>query len=485
MRGALSIILRWWRGANGNGRGHGPDTLAEGAPSDLHTPGRDPTREPPWLAELDREGIPRSLQYPTTTLGRLLDQAAERFGDTPAVVYNQKRWTYRELLGCVNRMAGGLSRYGVRQGDRVVLALPNCPEYVISFFALQKLGALVVNAGPLMGSDDLRHLITLTTPRVVIGLDLQASKLIGAANESSPDRLRLGHAPVIPDPARQTRLPIQAVAKSRWSRRLAGHAHGHRPTLENAPARPPTVEPSPDATAVLQPTSGTTGSLKLVQLSHRSLLANATQVTVWMGAREGQERLLTILPMFHVYGLTTGLISPIFCAATITLMTRFDAAQTLDVLEQEPDRLPDGARDLRRAHREIERRAPRSVTLPMHASVGRRRCPRGRRNGSSVSPGARRRGLRPDRGLTGHARQPAGAATVRFDRPADAGHALPVVDLEDGEHDVAVGEPGELLVAGPQVMSGYFGNPEETQRVLSTDEPGRTVAPHRRRRPDG
>src|SRR4030095_13555032 len=103
-----------------------------------------------------------------------------------AIVYNQKRWTYRELLARVNRMAGGLSRLGVRKGDRVVLTLPNCPEYVTAFLAVQKLGAVVVNAGPLMGLDDLRTLMALTSPHVVIGLDLQAPQLINAARDSCP-----------------------------------------------------------------------------------------------------------------------------------------------------------------------------------------------------------------------------------------------------------------------------------------------------------
>src|SRR5205814_2412039 len=124
-------------------------------------------------------------RYPTTSLGRIIDHAAERFGDVPALVYNNTRIDYRELLARVNRMAGGLSRLGLRKGDRVVLALPNCPEYVITFFAIQKLGAVLINAGPLMGSDDLRTLMTLTTPRMVIGLDLQAAQLMGAAKHSS------------------------------------------------------------------------------------------------------------------------------------------------------------------------------------------------------------------------------------------------------------------------------------------------------------
>src|SRR5439155_16033776 len=118
---------------------------------------------------------------------RIVDQAADRFGALPALIYNNRRISYDELLSRVNRMAGGLSRLGVRKGERVVLALPNCPEYVISFFAIQKLGAILVNAGPLIGADDLRSIITLTTPRAIIGLDLQAPKLIVTAEHSSVD----------------------------------------------------------------------------------------------------------------------------------------------------------------------------------------------------------------------------------------------------------------------------------------------------------
>lgn len=471
MRAALSTILRWWKAGNGNGRDHGPDPSAPGAACDPLAAGS----EPPWLAQLDREGIPRTLQYPTTTLARILDQAAERFGDVPALLYNQRRWTYRELLAGVNRMAGGLSRYGVRRGDRVVLALPNCPEYVIGFFALQKLGAIVVNAGPLMGPDDLRQLIALATPRLLIGLDLQASKLIGAAKDSSADRFvwvtlqsyqrlvgRLGYQFKV----WQSRQRIGAPATHTTVARLC----------ENAPAKPPTVEPPPDATAVLQPTSGTTGSLKLVQLSHRNLLANAVQVAVWISARQGQERVLTILPMFHVYGLTTGLISPIYSASTILLMTRFDAAQTLAVLARErPTSFPMVPAMCEALNREIERRAHRSVTLAMRCISGAAPLP--------VEVAERFEQLTGARVVEGYGLSESSPVTHvnPLSRPRYGSIGLPlpdtlcrIVDLEGEERDAAAGQPGELLVAGPQIMGGYFGNAEETRRALSTDAEGRT-----------
>src|SRR5438874_982336 len=183
MSGTFGSIFRRWKEGHPNGNGHGngngngngrvPSLLSGSIDLEPKT-----AIDPPWYAARDRAGIPRNLTYPSTTLGRMLDQTADRFADAIAIIYNHKQWTYRDLVAQVNRMAGGLARLGVRKNDRVVMTLPNCPEFVISFFAIQKLGAVVVNAGPLMGLDDLQHLITLTSPRVVIGLDLRARVLV-------------------------------------------------------------------------------------------------------------------------------------------------------------------------------------------------------------------------------------------------------------------------------------------------------------------
>src|SRR4051812_45980319 len=187
----LDSFRRWWTnspheptagpeglhapGENGNGTANGKAVrLAGGDPVDA-----------PWLPQLDKAGIPRSLVYPTTTLARVLDQSAERFGEATAVVYGATRWTYKELLAQVNRTAGGLSSLGVRKGDRVLFTLPNCPEMVTCFLAVQKLGAVVVNAGPLMGADDLATVMTMTAPRVAIGLDLHGPVLAKAGQGSA------------------------------------------------------------------------------------------------------------------------------------------------------------------------------------------------------------------------------------------------------------------------------------------------------------
>ena len=473
MRGPFGSMRRWWKEANAHGNGDPPAADLE---PPVPVPGREMPIEPPWLAQLDREGIPRSLQYPKTTLGRIVDQAADRFGEVVALVYNHTRWTYRELLARVNRMAGGLSRLGVRKGDRVVLTLPNCPEYVVAFLAVQKLGALLVNAGPLMGLDDLRALIALTSPHVVIGLDLQAPQLINAARDSSA-----AHFVWITLQSYQTPLKRLGYQIKLWHGREPATGLAEHTTLasllENAPAKPPTVEPSPEATAVLQPTSGTTGALKLAQLSHRNLLANAAQVAVWMGARDGQERVLTVLPMFHVYGLTMGLMNPLYCAASIILQTRFDAAQTLEVLERErPTVLPLVPAICDALSDEIERRERPLAWRGLRACIsGAAPLPR-----EVAERFERLAGVRVVEGYGLSESSPVTHANPLL-RPRYGSIGLPmpdtlcrVVDLDDGVRDVPTGQPGELLVAGPQVMSGYFRNAEETQRALRTDGQGRT-----------
>jgi len=160
----IDSIRRWWK--------HSPDEAdAPPAAPDGHGNGAASKAppcppEPPWLAQLDRADIPRTLVYPSTGLGRILDQSADRFGAATAVVYGATRWSYSELLAQVNRTAGALASLGVRRGDRVLLTLPNCPEMVTTFFAVQKLAAVAVNVGPLMGADDLTTVMTMTAPAV-------------------------------------------------------------------------------------------------------------------------------------------------------------------------------------------------------------------------------------------------------------------------------------------------------------------------------
>jgi len=469
MRAPFDSMFRWWRAGETqiNGNGHAdrlPLVEQELEPS-----------EPAWLAQLDKERIPRTLRYPTTTLGKLIDQAAERFPANPALTYNHETWTYKELLGRTNRLAGGLAKLGVRSGDRVIVALPNCPEFVLCFFAIQKLGAIVVNTGPLMGVDDLQHVMSITTPRVVIGLDLMTAKIIDAIHSTPPE-----HLVWISLQCYQSLFNRMGYQLKLWQHRERSTVSTKHTTLnkltEHAPARPPTVEPTPQALALLQPTSGTTGMVKLVQLTHANLLANATQISAWMNIRDGQESALAVLPMFHIYGLMTGLVQPLTCCASITLMTRFDAKAVLDLLaELRPSIFPAVPAICEAISSEIEHRERR----PDLSSV--RFCT----TGAAPLPGEiaerfqRLTGIKSVEGYGLTESSPVTHANLTSQpRYGTIGLPLPdtlcrITEIEDPAHEVAMGQAGELLVSGPQVMNGYYNNPEATERSLWTDPKGR------------
>ena len=471
----IDTFRRWWN----NGAPEPTETSAVGNGQ------ASAAAEPPWLAQLDRAGIPRSLVYPTTTLGRILDQSADRFGDAPAIVYGSLRWTYRELLAQVNRTAGGLASLGVHRGDRVLFTLPNCPEFVTSFLAVQKLGALVVNAGPLMGSDDLASVLAMTTPRAAIGLDLQAPLLAHAGRASTVE-----HWVWVSLQSYQTLLKRLGYQYKLWHNRNGNGDRTRHVTLpgllEQAPARPPTVEPDPTKAAVLQATGGTTGTLKLAQLSHRSLLANALQVMSVMACRQGQDRFLAALPMFHAYGLTTSMLVPIVAAAEMILMTRFNAADALEVLRRERptvcplvpaictaicDELEKQDKGQRHKTAQLEGvRLCISGAAPLPVALAERFC---RMTGAAIVEGY---GLTEASPVT-HVNLPGKprAGSIGLPLP-DTDVRIVKLDAEpagDRLSDAATGEAGEMLISGPQVMLGYFANPQQSRQSLITDDHGK------------
>jgi long-chain acyl-CoA synthetase len=379
----------------------------------------------------------------------------------------------------------------VRKNDRVVMALPNCPEFVISFFAIQKLGAVMVNAGPLMGLDDLQHLIMMTSPRVVVGLDLRARVLAAAGAGSTVEHwiwvTLQSYQGVIKRLGYQFKLWQEGGDDSK--------GNPHKPAAEHitlakllaeAPAKPPTLDPSPLATAVMQPTSGTTGTLKLVQLSHRNLLANATQVSTLMHNSPGQERVLAVLPMFHVYGLMLGLISAVFDASTMVLMARFNAPEAVELLRRhKPSVFPIVPAICEAISNELEREDD-STTINGDGEIkapklqGLRLCISGaapltqavaerfeRLTGSRVIEGY---GLSEASPVT-HANLPGKPRYGSIGLPLSDTRCR-VADLDDPSKDVAHGDPGELLVCGPQIMSGYFANPHDTALSLFKDADG-------------
>jgi long-chain acyl-CoA synthetase len=481
-------MRRWWKNGGPTASSEAEGLSRSNGNGAEHVVKAPP--EPAWFAQIDKAGLPRHVVYPNCTLGRLVDHAAERYGDSTAIVYGEEKWTYRELLAQVNRMAGGLASLGVRRGDRVLFTLPNCPEMVVGFLATQKLGAVVVNAGPLMGIDDVSTVVSMTTPRVAIGLDLQAPLLshINSATVENWIWVSLeSYQPVLKRLAYRYKL---------WhGRNGQGNTAQHLPLqklLDQAPARPPSIEPDPTKPAVLQPTGGTTGTLKLAQLSHRNLLANAAQISAWMQTVGGQDRFLAVLPMFHVYGLTTALITPVFNASSMILMTRFHARDLVDIVRREkPTILPLVPAICSGICDELEKQQKKD-NKKIEPIKGVRLC----LSGAAPLPAELAERFTAITGivaLEGYGLTEASPVThvnlMGKPRANSIGVPMPdtrvrIVEIDESHsgvavqwnsiRDVAPGEPGEMLINGPQIMLGYFANPEQTKIALLTDNDGNT-----------
>jgi len=464
---AVDSMLKWWK--NGELVGPAPTRTPEVRQQTAAPP------EPAWLARLDAAQMPRTLVYPSTTLGRILDQTADRFGDSPAIVYHHDRWNYRQLLERVNRLAGALASLGVHKGDRILLTLPNCPEFVTSFFAIQKLGAIVVNAGPLVGPDDLSHIIKVSRPRAVIGLDLQAKSLDRMGRGSS-----IEHFVWVSLQTYQGVFKRLGYQFKLWQEREkqggAARHHTLAAILDRAPARPPTTISDPNDTAILQPTGGTTGTPKLAELSHRNLLANTMQVCIWANNRQGQETILAVLPMFHVYGLTLCLLSGIFSAARLVLLTRFGAEEALHMLRRERATIfPLVPAICDALSNEIEKEhEPAGL-------VGLRLCISGAAP-LPIAVAERFERLTGARVIEGYGLSEASPVThsnlANDGRHGSIGLPMPdtdcrIVDPENPSREMPTGESGELLVSGPQIMRGYYGDAEQTHRALTVDGNGR------------
>ena len=428
----------------------------------------------PWL-QFYPPGVPASLTYPDQPLPRLLAQAAIQLPDHLACTLFEQRVSYRQLYEQVCRAAHGLEHCGVKQGTAVGILLPNLPEYLVALFAVWATGGRVVQLSPLLVPEEIERLLRLTDCRHVITLDLLLPNLATALQNQL-----LEHVFVV---SLAERLPILKSVLYRFERlRKQGHFHfvsrgPVRPfsnLLEYAPRNSVGQSVALEEIAVLAPTGGTTGSPKIVMLSHRNLLCNAWQLRAWSLARDGEERILGVLPFFHAYGLTVCALAGMAMRATIHLHPRFQTFATLQIIERWRPTIFPAVPAMLAALNRVLRNWPSNRPRPNLS------CLRTVISGAAALDPAVRdefaqygaQGIIEGYGLT-----EAGPVThanpllPEHIRPGTIGVPLPdtdarIVDPISGDREMPIGEVGELVVRGPQVMLGYWQNPDETALAL-------------------
>ncbi|MCC2593223.1 AMP-binding protein [Tessaracoccus sp. OS52] len=434
---------------------------------------RTPDQAPPspWTRNY-QPGVRPEIDLPTTSLVEMCEQAVREAGDAVALQFFGRTTSYAQLGEQIARAAAGLRRLGVMPGDRVALILPNCPQHVVAFYAVLRLGATVVEHNPLYTSRELRQMFADHGARVVIAWDAAVSKLREHPGETEFDHVvsvnLLREFPLVKRLA--LRLPVPKLRATRD--RLSQPAPGTTPweeLLRNKPIDTTHPRPAVDDVAVIQYTSGTTGGAKGAVLTHYNLYANALQGAEWMkDADTGRETIYAVLPMFHAFGMTLYLTFGVLKQARIVLFPTFDADLVLDAARRNPPTVycavpPIYEKTARRAiQRNVDLRSAKfCISGAMNLTDEIVELWEGVAGGLLVE----------GYGLTEAAPVALGNPFHPTRRTGTIGVPFPstkmlVVDPDDPTREVAQGEEGELLIKGPQVFQGYWNNQEETEKSL-------------------
>jgi long-chain acyl-CoA synthetase len=426
-------------------------------------PGMAAYDERPWLSSYPAE-VPHDYDFPDVPLTRFLDDAADSFPTSLAIAFLGTTMTYAQLRAEVDRFAGALDALGVTKGDRVALVLPNCPQNVIAFYAILRLGAVVVQHNPLYTPHEMGHQLADCGAKVVITLDRAYATVIEAQPETAVEHIVVTS---IIDylPRRQQLLLKLPISKAKTKRAeisavvpkgvarftdLLAHSPG--------PAKQAELDPSTDL-ALLQYTGGTTGLSKGAMLTHANLVANAYQCRLWFtGAKAGQERTLSVLPLFHAYGLTLCLGLTVLLAGNLILLPRFDLELTFEAIDKWQPTLFPGVPPIYKAMvdspdvgkhnlRSIKECVSGAMKLPVEVAASFEQITGGRLvEGYGMTEASPVTHANP---LTGTRR----SGMIGIPIP---GTLARVVDQEDPTVPMPIGEPGELVIRGPQVMAGYW-----------------------------
>jgi long-chain acyl-CoA synthetase len=423
-----------------------------------------PSAARPWLRHYDY-WVRSNLSYPGRPLSDVLNISALERPDRPATQFLGAELTFLDLKKRADSLALSLARLGIVKGDRVGIMLPNCPQYIFSAFAVLRLGAIVVNINPSYTAREVLTVAADSGVRLVITVDALAPLLLGVRAQTSIEALIV------------TSLAEYSAAAADPPRVEGTHTMADL-LAPVVPADVPHPAMDPHDIAVLQYTGGTTGTPKGAMLTHASIWANIVQTESWTNPAyifSGNERYLVVIPYFHIYAFSVCMMMGLRIGALQIIHPKY-----------EPEAVLASIRDLRPTY--FPAVPTVFVSLLNHPKVGEYGLEHVRLFNSGGAPCPvevmeefeRRTGRPLNEGYGLSETSPVTHSTpqLAFRKMGTVGLPFPdtdtkIVDVETGEHELPIGEVGELCVSGPQVMKGYWNKPEESANVLRTDEGGR------------
>lgn len=429
----------------------------------------------PWLAAYPKD-IAWDGQVPVNPLPAIFDRAAHDYAKRPCIDFLDKIATYEQIADAVKRVAAGLQKRGVVKGTRVGLLLPNTPYFVIFYYALLKLGAVVVNMNPLYVARELEHLIKDSGMEMAITLDLKLTfEKIGklAGHGSLKSVVVCPFAEVLPS---TTSLLFRLFKRKEVSFIPKDEKFIHYDDLiaNDGAFTPATINPVDDI-AVLQYTGGTTGIPKAAMLTHANLMANVWQSRQWFsGAREGEEILLGVLPFFHVFAMTVAMNLGIYLGATIIMLPRFDLKQVVKTIHKKRPTLFPAVPTIFAAISHYKDLCSYDLSSIRYCISGGAGLPVDvKRAFEAVTGCVAVEGY----GLSESSPVASCNPLQGVNKAGSIGLPLPqtliqIISLEDKQTIMPQGERGEVCIIGPQVMKGYWNNKSETDNVLKPTDDG-------------
>jgi long-chain acyl-CoA synthetase len=425
----------------------------------------------PWLRFYD-EGVPPTIEIPPVTVPELLRQAARRFPSQVATLFLGAHLTYHQLQTQVDCLAGQLHKLGVSKGDRVAIMLPNCPQTIIAYYATLALGAVAVLTNPLYVERELEHQWGETGAETVFALDLLWPRVEALRRKLPLKRVIVTGVQDYLSFPKNLLFPFKARREGNWVNVPFGaDVFPFKQLVRGpAPAIPP-VEILPDDLACLQYTGGTTGLPKGAMLTHHNLVASVTQIRTFLlqGHRDAEDRAVAVLPFFHVYGMNGVMNLGVHLAATLILLPRLDISMLVDAIRSYHPTFFLGVPALYVAINSypgidqvdltsIKACFSGGAPLPVDVIESFEARTRARiAEAYGMTEAASVTHVNPRRGVRKY-----GSVGVPI-----VGTDAKIVDVETGRRELPPGEAGELLVKGPQVMTGYWNHPEETAQVLT------------------
>lgn len=425
----------------------------------------------PWLSSYG-DDVNESMAYEDICLPEALKKAAGKYPDNPALIFQGYRQTYRQLDEMVDRFASCLRDFGIKKGDAVAILLPNMIQCVAAYYAILRIGGIAVMNNPLYSDRELEHQFNDSGSRCLITIDLLANRMIDLRPKtqikqivyaSIGDYLPFPKSLLFPLVGKKKGLAADVKSADSvyaWKSVIARYAPDTRKT-----------DLSFEDVAQYQYTGGTTGVSKGVMLTHGNLSRQVQQVVAWFpGFKSGQEVMIGALPFFHVFGLSTSMNFAIWKAWSNVLVPKPQPEPLLDAIEKfKPTVAPlvptmfigmlNHPRIINADLSSIQGCFSGSAPLPVEVISAFEK-----KTGAVIVEGF---GMTESSPVT-HINPFSGGKR----KVGSIGIPIPdtlarIVDLVDGETDMPVGESGELLVKGPQVMKGYLGRPDETAKTIT------------------